>query len=211
MRIDSKGNSWIAISEFHQQSYCEVQLKFKWQGIRIETEQMQKGSEVHEEKFEKFVEETKELEKVDIREAIRRAAENNERFSGRELFIVSPTFRIFGMIDSVEIGPDGIVITDDKPSEYAFISDKSQVIAYAMAFKDFYRPPIDVFMSIKNRDSGDTTWEDILTQDWVDFMLEKINRVHELALGVRDFEPTKNSKKCSACSYRDVCDKKITV
>jgi len=210
MRIDSKGNSWIAISEFHQQSYCEVQLKFKWQGIIKETQQMLEGSEIHEEKFEKFIEETKEKEEVDIKDAIKRAVENNERFSGREVFIISPNFRIFGMIDSVEIGPDGIIIVDDKPSEYPFISDKSQIIAYAIAFKDFYRPPLDIFMSIKNRDSGDIMWEEVLTQDWVDFLLEKINRLHELALGRREFEPTKNPKKCLACSYRDICNKKIS-
>ena len=209
MKIDSRGNSWIAISEFHQQSYCEVQLKFKWQGIVRKTEQMLEGSNIHEEKFERFIEETKEMEKIDIGDAIKRAVENNERFSGREVFIVSPKFRMFGMIDSVEIGPDGIIITDDKPSEYAFISDKSQIIAYAIAFKDFYRPPIDIFMTIKNRDSGDITWEEALTQDWVEFMLEKINRLHELALGKREFESTKNPKKCSDCSYKDVCDKKL--
>jgi len=50
----------------------------------------------------------------------------------------------------------------------------------------------------------------VLTQDWIDFLLEKINRLHELALGRREFEPTKNSKKCSACSYKDVCDKKLS-
>lgn len=208
MRIDSKGNSWIAISEFHQQSYCEVQLKFKWQGVIKETEQMMEGSEIHEQKFEEFIEETKGLEQVRIQDAIRRAIESNERFSGREIFIISPTFRLLGMIDSIDIGPDGIVISDDKPSEYPFLSDKSQILAYAIAFKDFYRPDLDIFVRIKNRDNGDIIWEDVLTQEWVDFMLEKINRLHELALGKREFEPTKNPKKCLACSYRDVCDKK---
>lgn len=210
MRIDKNGNSWIAISEFHQQSYCEVQLKFKWSGIIRKTEQMMEGSVIHEQKFKDFLEETKELEQINMQEAIKRAIENNERFSGREVFIISPTFRLFGMIDSVEVGPEGIMITDDKPSEYPFISDKSQIIAYALAFKDLYRPPIDIFMAIKNRDSGDVTWEDVLTQDWVDFMLEKINRLHELALGKREFEPTKNPKKCLACSYKNICDKKIS-
>jgi CRISPR/Cas system-associated exonuclease Cas4 (RecB family) len=170
---------------------------------------MIEGSDIHEQKFKEFLDETKESEQVKITEAIKRAIENNERFSGREVFIVSPNFRLFGLIDSIEIGPDGIMITDDKPSEYSFLSDKSQIIAYAIAFKDFYRPPLDIFMTIKNRDSGDITWEDVLTQEWVDFMLEKIDRLHELALGKREFEPTKNPKKCSACSYRDVCDKKI--
>ena len=209
MRIDSKGNSWIAISEFHQQAYCEVQLKFKWQGIKKETPAMKIGSEIHEQKFKDFLDKTKEAEQVEIQEAIKRAIENEERFSGREVFIISPTFRIFGVIDSVEIGPEGIIVSDDKPSEYSYLSDKSQIIAYALAFKDKYRPPLDVFMRIKNRDSGDITWEDVLTQEWVDFLMEKVNRLHELALGRREFEPTKKPKKCMACSYRDVCDKKI--
>lgn len=209
MRIDSKGNSWIAISEFNQQSYCEVQLEFKWKGIKRETKEMAKGSEIHEMKFKEFTKETEGLEEVDIVDAIKRAVEKNERFSGREVFILSPTFRLMGTIDSVEIGPEGISIIDDKPSKYAYLSEKSQVLGYAIAFKDKYRPDLDIFMSIKNRDTGDIIWEDVLTQDWVDFMLEKINRLHELALGKREFEPTKNYKKCRSCSYKDICEKKV--
>jgi len=209
MKIDSNGNSWIAVSEFNQQSYCEVQLKFKWQGIKRETEDMIKGSEIHETRFENFIKETEGMEEVDIQDAIKRAVENDERFSGREIFIISPTFRLLGTIDSIEIGPDGIKITDDKPTEYPYLSEKSQVLGYAIAFKDKYRPPLDIFMIIKNRDTGDIIWEDVLTQDWVEFMLEKINRLHELALGKREFEPTKNPKKCLACSYRNICDKKL--
>ena len=209
MRIDSNGNSWIAISEFHQQSYCEVQLKYKWQGIRRETPEMKKGSEIHLQKFKDFEEKTKELEQVGIRNAIKRAIENEESFTGREVFIISPTFRIFGVMDSVEITPGGIIIADDKPSEYSYLSDKSQIIAYAMAFKDQFRPPLGIFMQIKNRDTGDITWEDVLSQEWVDFLLEKVNRLHELAVGKREFEPTKNPKKCAACTYKDICDKKV--
>ena len=209
MKMDSNGNSWIAISEFHQQSYCEVQLEFKWKGIRVETEAMKKGTKIHDQKFKTFEEETKGLEEVDIVNAIKRAIEKEEKFSGREVFVISPTFRLFGVIDSIKIGPEGIIITDDKPSNYAYLSEKSQVLGYAIAFKDKYRPDLDIFMRIKNRDTGDLVWEDVLTQDWVDFMQEKINRLHELALGKREFEPTKNPKKCLACSYNKICKKKV--
>ena len=71
MKMDSNGNSWIAISEFHQQSYCEVQLEFKWKGIRVETEAMKKGTKIHDQKFKTFEEETKGLEEVDIVNASR--------------------------------------------------------------------------------------------------------------------------------------------
>ena len=206
MNIDKKGNSWLSISEFNVQSYCEVQLKFIWKGIKIETEKMLKGSEAHQEKFDSFKEETKGLEEVDIVDAIRRAIERQETFVGREVFIISPTFRIKGVIDSIEIRPEGVLISDDKPLYYPYLSAKSQVVAYATAFKDRYRPPLDILMMIKNRDRGSIVWEEVFSQEWFDFMLEKINRMHELALGKREFEPTKNPKKCFSCSYRNVCD-----
>jgi CRISPR-associated exonuclease Cas4 len=211
MRIDKNGNPWISISEFNVQSYCEVQLKFIWQGIKIETKKMLQGSEAHQDKLQKFEEETKDLERVDIVTAIKRAIEKQETFVGREVFIISPTFRIKGVIDSIEIRPEGILISDDKPIDYPYISAKSQVVAYATAFKDRYRPPLDIFMMIKNRDKGSIVWEEVFSQEWLDFMLEKINRVNELALGKREFEPTKNANKCLSCSYREVCDRKIRV
>ena len=90
---------------------------------------------------------------------------------------MSPTFRLVRKIDAVEIGPEGIVISDDKPLDYPYLSVKSQVAAYATAFKDRYRPPLDIYMIVKNRDKGNIIWEDIFSQDWFDFTLEKINRI----------------------------------
>jgi len=211
MRIDKNGDSWLSISEFNIQSYCEVQLKFIWQGIKVKTKQMIDGSKIHNEKFQQFKDETKDLEDVDIVNAIKRAIQKQERFVGREIFIVSPTFRLRGKIDAVEIGPEGIVISDDKPISYPFLSVKSQIAAYAVAFKDRYRPPLDIYMMVKNRDKGSIIWENVFSQEWFDFILEKINRMHELALGKREFEPTANPKKCLNCSYRNICDKKILI
>ena len=210
VRIDKNGDSWLSISEFNVQSYCEVQLKFIWSGMKIMTEQMMKGSLIHEEKFNRFEEETKGMESVDIVAAIQRAIEKKESFAGREIFIASPTFRIKGVIDSIEISPTGILISDDKPLKYPYLSAKSQVVAYATAFKDRYRPPLDIFMTIRNRDTGSVIWEESFSQEWLDFILEKINRMHELALGKREFEPTANPKKCLACSYKDVCNNRLS-
>lgn len=210
MRIDKGGNPWLSISEFNVQSYCEVQLKFIWSGIKIRTEKMEKGSFIHEEKFERFEEETKDLEEVDIVSAIKRAIQKQESFAGREIFVTSPTFRIKGIIDSIEIRPEGVLISDDKPLEYPYLSAKSQVVAYATAFKDRYRPPLDIFMIIRNRDSGSIIWEEVFSQEWLDFILEKINRMHELALGKREFEPTANPKKCLACSYKSICKNRLS-
>lgn len=207
MFFDKNGNSWIAISEFHQQAYCEVQLKYKWAGIKRITPQMTKGTEIHDEKLDEFEKETEGAEQVEVKEAIKRAIEKGERFVARELLIRSPTFRLYGMIDAVEIGPHGITITDDKPCEYPYMSAVSQILGYGIAFKDFYRPNIDIFLIIKHH-NGDIIWEEVLDQDKVDEMLERINRIHELATGLREFEPTGNPKKCASCSYRDICKKR---
>jgi CRISPR/Cas system-associated exonuclease Cas4 (RecB family) len=110
-------------------------------------------------------------------------------------------------MDAIEIGPEGIVIADDKPIDYPYLSVKSQLAAYAVAFKDRYRPLLDIFMMVKNRDKGVIVWEDVFSQDWFEFALEKISRMHELALGKREFEPTANPKKCLSCSYKHICDK----
>ncbi|OGI12279.1 hypothetical protein A3K64_03065 [Candidatus Micrarchaeota archaeon RBG_16_36_9] len=211
MKIDKNGNPWISISEFNIQSYCELQLKFIWKGIKFETNEMKKGSKAHQQKFDHFEEETKGFEDVDIVTAIKRAVERQETFVGREIFVISPTFRIKGVIDSIEIRPEGILISDDKPIDYPYISAKSQVVAYATAFKDRYRPPLDIFMMIKNRDNGNIVWEEVFSQEWLEFALEKINRMNELALGKREFEPTKNPKKCLSCSYRSMCDKNCKI
>ncbi len=211
MRIDKNGDSWLSISEFNIQSYCEVQLKFIWQGIKVKTKQMINGFKIHNEKLQDFKDQTKDLEDVDIVNAIKRAIEKQERFAGREVFIVSPTFRLIGVIDSIEIGPEGIIIADDKPIEYPYLSVKSQLVAYATAFKDRYKPTLDIYMIVKNRDKGTIVWEDVFSQEWFEFIVEKINRLHELALGRREFEPTANPKKCLSCSYRNICDKKILI
>ncbi len=207
MKIDSKGNSWLSISEFNIQCYCEMQLKFIWQGIKIETEKMMRGSSVHNDKFQQFKKQTEGLEDVDIVSAIKRAIEKQERFAGREVFIISPTFRLRGVMDAIEIGPEGIVIADDKPVDHPYLSVKSQLAAYAVAFKDRYRPPLDIFMMVKNRDRGVIIWEEVFSQEWFEFALEKIGRMHELALGKREFEPTANPKKCLSCSYKSICDR----
>ena len=205
MDIASKNEIWIPISEIGIQTFCEVQLKFIWKGVKIKTKKMVNGSLIHYEKFKKFERQTRRLESVEIINAIRRAIKKRERFVGREIFIKSPTFRLIGRVDAIEIGPEGIVIIDDKPIEYPFLSAKSQVAAYSLAFKDKYRPPLDIYMMIKNRDKGIIVWKDVFSEEWFSFIIEKINRIYELILGKRNFEPTSNPKKCLSCCYRNFC------
>ena len=88
------------------------------------------------------------------------------------------------------------------------MSAKSQVMAYGIAFQDSYRPDLEIIVMIKNH-SGDILWEESMTQELLEDMRERIQRIHDLAEGKREFEPTKFAKKCKSCSYRDICDKKV--
>ncbi len=204
MLLDNSGSPWFAISEFQQQAYCEVQLKYKWAGIKIVTPKMAKGTEIHNQLLEKFKKETKDLEEITVWDALK-AASVGKTSIARELAVRSSNFKLYGVIDQIEIGPGGIVIIDDKPCEYPYYSAKVQLFLYAIAFKDFYRPEMDITVRMRHRDKGNIVWEEILTEEIFEQMTERIQRMTELVLGERDFEPTKNPKKCINCSYKDVC------
>ena len=66
MFIDSNNNPWFSVSEFNIQSYCELQLKYRWSGIKPITQAMIQGTKRHKQLETKFIEETKDLEEVTI-------------------------------------------------------------------------------------------------------------------------------------------------
>ncbi len=209
MFIDSRGNSWIAISEFQSQNYCELQLKYKWEGYKPETKEMKRGSEIHEKKEKEYLEEAEKKEKLTIIEAVQRATKDKESFVTREFPITSPFFRLYGKIDSVTIEPDKIIVSDDKPTDVVFLSEKMQVLCYAIALKDKYRIPLELHVQIKNRDSGKVVWTEVVTQEHVEELRNTIQRLHSLATKKEDFIQTTNPKKCLKCPYREICDKRL--
>lgn len=200
----------FSISEFNIQAYCELQLKYRWSGIKITSKDMIKGSYQHSQIESKFIEETKLLETVSVEEALSLAKQGISS-KARELTVISKTFRLRGIIDQIEINPDGIIILDDKPSDTAHFGSKVQLFMYAIAFKDHYKPDLDIMVRIRHRDKGHTVWEDMLTEDIQVEMLERLQRMTELALGQREFEPTKNEKKCNACTYKNLCKKPMGI
>ncbi|MBU3905207.1 MAG: PD-(D/E)XK nuclease family protein [Nanoarchaeota archaeon] len=207
MFIDSNNNPWFSISEFNIQSYCELQLKYIWSGIRITTKQMLQGTARHKELETKFIEETKDLEEVTIEEALELAKKGITSVA-RELRIKSFNFRLNGIIDHIEIGPTGITILDDKVGDIAYPGSKTQLFMYAIAFKDCYRSDLDIRVRIRNRDTLQTVWEEVFTENVFNEMEEKLQRMAELAMHEREFEPTNSPKKCAACSYKEMCRSK---
>jgi len=207
MFIDQNNNPWFSISEFNIQSYCELQLKYIWSGIKFTTPQMVSGTARHKELENKFIEETKDLEEVTIPEALELAKKGISSVA-RELRIKSFNFRLNGIIDHIEISPEGIIILDDKPGDTAYPGSKTQLFMYALAFKDCYRPDLDIRVKIRNRDTLETIWEEPFTENILENMQEKLQKMCELAMHEREFAPTNNPKKCASCSYREMCQSK---
>lgn len=206
MFVDSTG-PWFSISEFNISEYCELQLKYIWSGIKITTPPMIQGTRRHKEIEEKFIEETKDLEEVSIEEAIQLAKQGITSVA-RELRIKSHNFRLNGIIDHIQITPQGIIILDDKPGDTAYPGSKIQLFMYALAFKDCYKPDLDIRVQVRNRDTLNVVWEDVFTEDILAQMEDKLQNMIELAMGEREFEPTRNQRKCASCSYREMCQAK---
>jgi len=206
MFVDSTG-PWFSISEFNISEYCELQLKYIWSGIKITTPQMVCGTQRHKEIENKFIEETKDLEEVTIPEALQLAKQGITSVA-RELRIKSHNFRLNGIIDHIQITPEGIIILDDKPGNTAYPGSQIQLFMYALAFKDCYKPDLDIRVQVRNRDTLNVIWEDCFNEEVLERMEEKLQRMIELAMGEREFEPTSNPRKCASCSYREMCHAK---
>ncbi|MBU4124531.1 MAG: PD-(D/E)XK nuclease family protein, partial [Nanoarchaeota archaeon] len=127
----------------------------------------------------------------------------------RELHISSNTFRLNGIIDQIEIGPNGIIILDDKPSDQPYFGSKVQLFMYAIAFKDHYKPDLDIHVKIRQSKTQKIVWEDTFNEKIHEEMMERLQRMNELALGKREFEPTQYEVKCRNCTYREMCKKNV--
>jgi len=203
----------VRISDLHTQAYCEYQLNFQWKGVRIVSEQMQNGTIKHEQLEAEHNERMKDAPKVTLDKAIENTSIGKKSI-GREVFIQSEGYGLIGKIDEILISPEGIFIIDDKPTDFAYLSDKSQARAYAMCIESEYSNLIrennlKIFSVIRNRDSKKIVWSEELTKDVTSETLEKIERIRKLAKGEIQFIPTTKPNKCRACQYHKagVCDR----
>lgn len=210
MSID---NTIVKVSDLHTQAYCEYQLNFQWKGVRIVSEHMEQGTKRHEELEAEHKEKMKDAPQVTLEKAIQNTSLGKESI-GREVFVKSDTYSIIGKIDEILISPEGIFIIDDKPTDFAYLSDKSQARAYAICIYDEYENIIlannlKVYSVIRNRDSGDTIWSEEFTAKIKAETLERVERIRKLAKGEIPFIPTKNPNKCKVCQYHKagVCDR----
>src|SRR3989344_8471657 len=195
----------IGASWFHQASFCEQKLylnKVKRLPL-IETKAMAEGTLVHEEKYEDFVKTAEPTTWEDF-------FKSEKLVTSREVELqhVGNNIVLLGIIDELSCDKDGIYVTDDKPSNYAYIGMKKQVWAYCHllenSFSDLIKKP--VYAVLKNRDNGEIIWKEQYTGIHKEQFLLAMMRLRDVLSEKRKPEPTKNPNKCMSCQYNKVCE-----
>lgn len=171
-------------------------------GIKTpESKAMKKGTDVHNQLEEKFLESA---EPATFEEVLEISKE--ESTLTRECFVISPDDGIRGFIDEIWMTPTEIIIIDDKPGSKAFPSTINQVRAYCLAFKKMSNDERPIKGALRQRGTENIFWIEEFDKDREKEILFTINRMHSLFDGQKPFMATKNPNKCKSCRYNDCCE-----
>jgi len=195
----------IGASWFQEASFCEQKLflsKVKKLPL-IETKPMTEGKLIHESKYENFV---KTAEPTTWEAFFK----SEKLITSREVELqhISNNVVLLGRIDELQCDKNGIYVTDDKPSDYAYIGTRKQIWAYCYllenSFSDLIKKPI--YAVLKNRDTGEIIWKEKYSGAHKEQFLLAMLRLRDVLSEKRKPEPTKNINKCKACQYKNVCE-----
>lgn len=207
-----EGKPFFPISWLHTQAYCEYQIYLQhFQGIKLRpTPSMKEGVKRHAQLYRDFRE--KATEKGTIQELLQKVKAEGISYSSRELGVVGVFSGIYGKIDNIVLSPERIEIIDDKPSERVWPSDVRQVWGYCLAFKENFAPDLPIFGAVQHRDTRAVLFREQLTPEIERIMKDDvILRIRELILGLRQFEPTTQPRKCQSCRFGQagICDRSL--
>lgn len=195
----------IGASWFHQASFCEQKLYLnKVKKLPLtETGAMAEGTQAHEEKYEDFVKAAEPITWEDF-------FKSEQLVTSREVELQNAGNNVvlLGVIDELSCDKDGIYVTDDKPTDYAYIGMKKQIWAYCHLLENSFRALIKkpVYAVLKNRDTGEIIWKEQFTGIHKEQFLLAMMRLRDVIAGKRRPEPTKNPNKCASCQYNKVCE-----
>lgn len=199
--IEGKNN--FPISWLNQQGYCEYQLYLEYmKGVETApTAAMTHGSQIHNQLEEIFKQDSTPSTFEDAVEASK-----TEASMSRECFVVAPDYGIRGFIDEIWMKPDEIVIIDDKPGRTPYESTMNQVRAYCLAYKDMTGDERKIKAALRERGTENLFWIEVFTPEVEKQIKFTIDRMHGLFDGTKPFVPTKNSKKCKSCRFKNNCE-----
>ncbi len=199
--IEGKNN--FPISWLNQQGYCEYQIYLQYmKGIKTSpTSAMLKGTSIHNELEEKFIETATPATFDEVVETSK-----TEATISRECFVMSPSEGIRGFIDEIWMKPTEIVIIDDKPGTKAFPSTINQVRAYCLAFKSMTNDERPIKGALRKRGTDKIFWSEEFDEKVEKEIRFTIDRMHSLFDGQKPFIATKNPNKCRSCRYQSYCE-----
>ena len=199
--IEGKNN--FPISWLNQQGYCEYQIYLQYmKGIKTpQTESMKKGTDIHNQLEEKFLESA---EPATFQEVLETSKE--QKTITRECFVLSAEDGIRGFIDEIWMMPSEIMIIDDKPGSKAFPSTINQVRAYCLAFKKMSGDKRPIKGALRQRGTDNIFWIEEFDKNIEKEIKFTINRMHSLFEGQKPFIATKNPNKCKSCRYQSYCE-----
>jgi len=209
-----QGKSLIfPVSWLSKQAYCEYKIFLEnVKGIKVwETKAMVTGTKKHEELFKEHKERV--TEEGTVQQFMDRAKKEKASFVLRELRVIAPETGLHGSIDEVVINPDSIEIIDDKPGDRAWPGNVRQIWGYCLAFRECHSPDRAVKGTMRNRDSRERVWTEILNKEHEQAMDDVISRVKGILKEEREAEPTANSSKCGKCRFhtQGKCDKSLAL
>jgi len=195
----------IPIHLLHSQAYCEYQIFLEHvKGIKVEpTNEMKIGKEIHsllEEEHKKVAK-----LKMSVNTALKKSKEEKITLIGREIPVEGNL--LFGLIDEVHFMSDKIIIIDDKPNDYPYLSNKQQIWGYCLTFEENFEPKMPIIAALRQRDTQKVFWQEMLCDEHKNIVVESAQRIIDILNGIREPEPTLKMNKCKSCRLINECDR----
>ena len=197
-----EGENNFPISWLNQLGYCEYQIYLQYmKGIKTPpTNEMKKGTDIHNQLQEKFSETATSATFEEVLEISK-----EHKTVTRECFVLSGEDGIRGFIDEIWMMPTEIIIIDDKPGKNAYPSTINQVRAYCLAFKKMSNDERPIKGALRQRGTDNIFWSEEFDTNIEKEIKFTIKRMHSLLEGQKPFIATKNPNKCKSCRYNSYC------
>lgn len=199
------GKNFFPISWIQKLNYCEYQLYLEhFKKFRVRpTQAMITGSKEHHRLESEFKEDA---EPASFEEML--ALSETTQLYSREFPVMSIDYGIHGVIDEIQMGPQGYYIIDDKPGTTVYSSNAFQVLAYCLAFKYMVNDNKQLFAGLRERGTDNIYWSIPFDEQAESEIVAVVDRMHKLLNKEIDFNSTDNPNKCSKCRFNFLCDRR---
>ncbi|MDX2162949.1 MAG: CRISPR-associated protein Cas4 [bacterium] len=185
---------WITITLVKQYIYCPRVVYYETctPGIRPTTYKMQAGQAAHQQARERAA--RRKLSAYHL-------TEGERRFDVR---LVSPTWKLSGLIDEVVIAPDEAIVVDYKMANWAGDNHLIQVAAYGLMVEEAFKLPVRrAFIYLMKARTFEMVSLDGALRNSV---IETLTHIHHIRMTEYMPPPVDERNKCKSCEFRRFCN-----